>query len=349
MDFRDLQNQAGGNLDEMMAKLLLDISMYIKGDSEMDEVRFKESVEQYGALRSDNYRQYLATKDGNEIIENILDVAKDLREKEVDLSPVLEALSQVSGTLSQIREEERKESEEEKGDEVVERNLKSERHQQLLNSLESLKEEYPNLVTVLENIHEATLENKPQEVDTKGVIESQEKGFQKMVEILSGILAEVSLSEKEIEVKEPKWYKPFTWEGIEPIKKILEKIASKSDLPIKNGRILVEVDRVGSGGGVIKQVGLTNETGNRINPATEETLQAVLSASGGSSSYATRFDDAGSLISYIGKAAIASATSSAVWQIQKMDETGGDVVITWADGDDSFNNIWDNRASLSYS
>ena len=63
---------------------------------------------------------------------------------------------------------------------------------------------------------------------------------------------------------------------------------------------------------------------------------------------ATRFDDAGSLISYIGKATIGSATSGAVWQIQKMDETGGDVIITWADGDDSFNNIWDNRSSLTY-
>ena len=63
---------------------------------------------------------------------------------------------------------------------------------------------------------------------------------------------------------------------------------------------------------------------------------------------ATRFDDAGSSISYIGKATIGSATSDPVWQIQKMDETGGDVVITWADGDDSFNNIWDNRSSLTY-
>lgn len=69
---------------------------------------------------------------------------------------------------------------------------------------------------------------------------------------------------------------------------------------------------------------------------------------GGSSTYTTRVDDAGSLITYVGKAEIASATSSAVWQIQKIDETGGDLVITWADGNASFDNVWDDRASLTY-
>jgi len=41
------------------------------------------------------------------------------------------------------------------------------------------------------------------------------------------------------------------------------------------------------------------------------------------------------------------ATSSAVWQIQKIDETTG-MVITWG-GTGAFDNIWNNRASLSYS
>ena len=44
------------------------------------------------------------------------------------------------------------------------------------------------------------------------------------------------------------------------------------------------------------------------------------------------------------------ATSSATWQIQKLAfGTDGDVTITWADGDAAFDNIWDNRASLTYS
>jgi len=47
---------------------------------------------------------------------------------------------------------------------------------------------------------------------------------------------------------------------------------------------------------------------------------------------------------YIGKAAMGSLTSSAVWQIKKIDTATG-VIITWADGDALFNNIWDNRAT----
>ncbi len=38
-----------------------------------------------------------------------------------------------------------------------------------------------------------------------------------------------------------------------------------------------------------------------------------------------------------------------VWQIFKMVEAAGVTTITWADGDTAFNNIWDNRASLTYS
>lgn len=68
--------------------------------------------------------------------------------------------------------------------------------------------------------------------------------------------------------------------------------------------------------------------------------------------YATQYDQDASTPSfaYLGKAQVGSVTSAAVWQIQKLTfGADGDVVITWADGDASFDNIWDNRASLSYS
>ena len=66
--------------------------------------------------------------------------------------------------------------------------------------------------------------------------------------------------------------------------------------------------------------------------------------------YATQLDEANGSITYIGKAAIGSATSAAAWQIQRFDESGSpELIIEWADGDDSFDNIWDNRASLTYS
>jgi len=51
---------------------------------------------------------------------------------------------------------------------------------------------------------------------------------------------------------------------------------------------------------------------------------------------------------YVGKATIGSSTASAVWQVKKID-TASDVIITWADGNDSFDNLMSNPASLTYS
>ena len=64
---------------------------------------------------------------------------------------------------------------------------------------------------------------------------------------------------------------------------------------------------------------------------------------------AVRIDDQTTAdTTYIGKASVGSLTSGAVWQIAKLDTSSG-LVKTWADGDASFNNVWDNRASLTYS
>ena len=51
---------------------------------------------------------------------------------------------------------------------------------------------------------------------------------------------------------------------------------------------------------------------------------------------------------YLGKAAPGTATNSASWQIIKIDESAG-TVTTWADGNIDFDNVWDDRQSLSYS
>lgn len=53
-------------------------------------------------------------------------------------------------------------------------------------------------------------------------------------------------------------------------------------------------------------------------------------------------------IQYIGKAKVGTATSAASWQIRELNETSG-TVITYADGDAAFDNVWDNRESLTYS
>lgn len=51
---------------------------------------------------------------------------------------------------------------------------------------------------------------------------------------------------------------------------------------------------------------------------------------------------------YIGKAAIGSLTSDAVWKIYRLDETHG-LIVLWADGDNEFDNIWDDYNLLTYS
>jgi len=66
-------------------------------------------------------------------------------------------------------------------------------------------------------------------------------------------------------------------------------------------------------------------------------------------SFATRLDEVSDVLSYVGEASPGTATSAAGWRVKRIDETGGDIVVEWADGDSDFDNVWDNRASLSYS
>mgnify|MGYP006992597009 CR=1 FL=1 len=59
--------------------------------------------------------------------------------------------------------------------------------------------------------------------------------------------------------------------------------------------------------------------------------------------YVTNIQTAGNY-TYIGKALCGSATSDAVWQIKRIDATTG-TIIQWADGDQDFDNVFDNRAT----
>ena len=66
-------------------------------------------------------------------------------------------------------------------------------------------------------------------------------------------------------------------------------------------------------------------------------------------SEATRLDDVGGGVTYVGKAVAGTLTSVASWKIEKIVQTGADIAITWADGNTNYDNIWDDRLSLSYS
>lgn len=60
-------------------------------------------------------------------------------------------------------------------------------------------------------------------------------------------------------------------------------------------------------------------------------------------------DEASATVTYIGKAQPGSAEGAALWQIKKITISGTETITTYADGDAEFDNIWDNRAGLSYS
>jgi len=61
------------------------------------------------------------------------------------------------------------------------------------------------------------------------------------------------------------------------------------------------------------------------------------------------YDGANNLL-YLGMALPAVATSAAFWQIRKFTYTGANLTsVLYAGGVRTFTNIWDNRASYSYS
>lgn len=57
-------------------------------------------------------------------------------------------------------------------------------------------------------------------------------------------------------------------------------------------------------------------------------------------------------VTYVGMATLGAAATANVWQVKKIDESGGtlgDLVITYADGNANFDNPWTGRATASYS
>ena len=62
-----------------------------------------------------------------------------------------------------------------------------------------------------------------------------------------------------------------------------------------------------------------------------------------------RSDDAGGGVVYFGFAGVGSSEDAAVWKIRRETTVSSDVTVEYADGDLNFDNVWTDRASLSYS
>lgn len=89
---------------------------------------------------------------------------------------------------------------------------------------------------------------------------------------------------------------------------------------------------------------------NIVNASLPVTQSGTWNVNTAATQYAKRYDQVSDTLAYLGDAAVGAGTSSSVWRIQRLQfTTGGSVTITFADGNTSFDNVWDNRASLSYS
>jgi hypothetical protein len=64
---------------------------------------------------------------------------------------------------------------------------------------------------------------------------------------------------------------------------------------------------------------------------------------------ALAIDEQGSNLTYIGIAMLGSLTSDAVWQILKIEKVGSETTFEYADGNDNYDNVWDDHLSLTYS
>lgn len=78
-------------------------------------------------------------------------------------------------------------------------------------------------------------------------------------------------------------------------------------------------------------------------------LWGVVSGIESMANYALRYDYVDATTSYLGEAVPGSLSSAAVWRVKLLTFAGDDVTVTYADGDSDFDNVWDNRASLTYS
>ncbi len=79
-----------------------------------------------------------------------------------------------------------------------------------------------------------------------------------------------------------------------------------------------------------------------------ETVNLDQETAGDLGTYVIKIDVASATITYYGFANPGTATSVAKWQIRRKSVSGTVTTYAWADSNKNFDNIWDNRSSLTY-
>lgn len=85
-----------------------------------------------------------------------------------------------------------------------------------------------------------------------------------------------------------------------------------------------------------------------------QAMKNILQSGGGSGSGGTtvklplREDESEPKIIYKGYATANARPSDELWAIQKISRIDNEIIYEWADGDENYDNVWDNRYTISY-
>lgn len=77
-------------------------------------------------------------------------------------------------------------------------------------------------------------------------------------------------------------------------------------------------------------------------------LKGIINIGGGGIKQPVRIDESTPNVVYYGYAVTGSSTAEAVWAIQRATRAADIITYEWADGNELFDNIWDNRYILTY-
>lgn len=266
-----------------------------------------------------NHLTEIGTPDVAKVVEKLEEVKECIDEREeVDLEPILETLKQIEIQLSTLPRE-TPEMPEQKEDVRV-TNLSEIDTKSIVDAV--------NALDLKVDVEAPKVTVKPTDVKVQAPdLEPIKLGLQSVVEAVLGIEMPVI---PELDLK-----------GVE----------SRLDTSNEHLKKLVEKP-VGGGGGGGSGTSFKTSAGNLTYVETESdgSIPVTIVAGGSSTpSYATKIDDTSTAnVIYIGNAAIGSSGASAVWQIKKLDTSSLALDKTWADGNSDFDNVWNNRTSLTY-
>lgn len=189
-------------------------------------------------------------------------------------------------------------------------------------------------ITTVEAINAIPQPTEPK--DYSKYLEDIKKALKKDIDFTPIVLALERIQNRETKVEVP---------GFSELKDAISAVGEKIDnikgfeIPEKliyKDQLKVSVDRIGGGGGAI-------DTSSLATAAKQDDIIAAL----GGGVKIKKIDEA-LPYTYIGEAAVGTATGAASWSIKRIDETSDpDIEILYA-GTGVYDQIWDNRVGLTY-